>query len=73
MILDTDGRQHTGILKQEDSEKAHAHDRRRQAGHVPIAEIDARKAGKSSMPEDLTKHVTRHELRDLIEFLSTLK
>jgi hypothetical protein len=25
------------------------------------------------MPEDLTKHITKHELRDLIEFLSSLQ
>jgi hypothetical protein len=30
-------------------------------------------AGKSSMPEDLIKHLSKAELRDLVEFLATLK
>jgi quinoprotein glucose dehydrogenase len=73
VVQDTDGRQHTGILKQEDSEKLTLMTAEGKLVTIPLAEIDARKAGKSSMPEDLTKHVTRHELRDLVEFLSTLK
>jgi quinoprotein glucose dehydrogenase len=73
VILDTNGRQHTGILKQEDTEKLTLMTAEGQLVTVPLAEIDARKAGKSSMPEDLTKHVTKHELRDLIEYLSSLK
>jgi quinoprotein glucose dehydrogenase len=73
VIQDTDGRQHTGILKQEDTEKLTLMTAEGRLVTIPLAEIDARKAGKSSMPEDLTKHVTRHELRDLVEFLSTLK
>jgi quinoprotein glucose dehydrogenase len=73
VILDTEGRQHTGILKQEDSEKLTLMTAEGQLVAIPLAEIEARKAGKSSMPEDLMKHVTKHELRDLVEFLSTLK
>ena len=73
VILDTEGRQHTGILKQEDSEKVTLMTAEGKLVTIPVAEIEARKAGKSSMPEDLTKHVSKHELRDLIEYLSTLK
>ena len=73
VIQDTDGRQHTGILKQEDTEKLTLMTAEGKLVTIPLAEIDARKPGKSSMPEDLTKHVTKHELRDLVEFLSTLK
>jgi quinoprotein glucose dehydrogenase len=35
--------------------------------------IEARKPGKSAMPEDLTKHLTPFELRDLVEFLAAQK
>lgn len=73
VILDLEGRQHTGILKQEVSEKLTLMTAEGSLITIPQAEIEARKAGKSSMPEDLTKHVTKHELRDLIEFLSTLR
>jgi quinoprotein glucose dehydrogenase len=36
-------------------------------------DIEQRKEGKSAMPEDLTKHLSRRDLRDLVEFLSSLK
>jgi quinoprotein glucose dehydrogenase len=36
-------------------------------------DIQARKVGLSPMPEDLAKKLSRRDLRDLIEFLSTLK
>ena len=29
--------------------------------------------GKSAMPEDLTKHLSKRELRDLVKFLAGLK
>ncbi len=35
--------------------------------------IESRTKGKSAMPEDLTKHLTRQEVRDLVEFLASLK
>ena len=35
--------------------------------------IDDRAKGKSAMPEDLMKHLSKRELRDLVEFLSSLK
>jgi quinoprotein glucose dehydrogenase len=35
--------------------------------------IKARKAALSSMPEDIAKQLSKRDLRDLIEFLSTLK
>ena len=35
--------------------------------------IEERKPTKSAMPEDLTKYLTKQELRDLVEFLASLK
>jgi len=40
---------------------------------VPKEQIDERDTGKSAMPEDLTKHLSRREIRDLVEFLAGLK
>jgi quinoprotein glucose dehydrogenase len=37
------------------------------------AAIKARKAALSSMPEDIAKQLSKRDLRDLVEFLSTLK
>jgi len=35
--------------------------------------IEGQKEGKSSMPEDLVKHLSKSELRDVIEFLASRK
>ena len=40
---------------------------------IPKADIEERKRGASAMPEDLSKKLTRAELRDLVEFLAGLK
>src|SRR3712207_7521051 len=37
---------------------------------IPVAEIEERNRGPSAMPADLTKKMSRRELRDLVEFLS---
>jgi quinoprotein glucose dehydrogenase len=73
IVLDLDGRQHTGILKQEDSEKLTLMTAEGQLVTIPTDQIEARKTGNSSMPEDLTKHISKFELRDLVEYLSSLK
>jgi len=39
---------------------------------IDVAEIEERREGQSAMPTDLTKHISREEMRDLIEFLSRL-
>jgi quinoprotein glucose dehydrogenase len=36
-------------------------------------DIEEMNAGKSAMPEDVVKHLSKSELRDLVEFLSSLK
>jgi quinoprotein glucose dehydrogenase len=40
---------------------------------VPKADIEEQKRGASAMPQDLIKHLSRSEVRDLVEFLATLK
>ena len=35
--------------------------------------LNRSKAGMSSMPEDVVKRLNKRELRDLVEFLSTLR
>ena len=37
------------------------------------SDIKARKLGLSAMPEDEVKHLTKRELRDVVEFLASLK
>lgn len=40
---------------------------------VPVAEIEERAAGISAMPSDLATKLSPREIRDVVEFLSTLK
>jgi quinoprotein glucose dehydrogenase len=40
---------------------------------IPMEDIEARRTGPSAMPDDLHKKLTRRELRDVVEFLSSLK
>ena len=35
--------------------------------------IEGRKTGQSSMPDDLIKSLTKKEVRDLVEYLASLK
>jgi len=39
---------------------------------VELSEIAERREGQSAMPADLVKHISREEMRDLIEYLSRL-
>jgi hypothetical protein len=41
--------------------------------HVPVASIDERASGPSSMPTDLADKLTRRELRDLLAWLQSLR
>jgi len=40
---------------------------------IPAADIESRRTGPSAMPDDLHKKMTRRELRDVVEFLASLK
>jgi quinoprotein glucose dehydrogenase len=39
---------------------------------VAVSDIEERREGQSAMPTDLTKNISREEMRDLIEYLSRL-
>jgi len=40
---------------------------------IPKDDIETEKPDKSAMPDDLVKKLSKRELRDLVEFLSTMK
>jgi quinoprotein glucose dehydrogenase len=63
----------SGILKKEDDQKIHLITVEGALIDVPKADIEDRKRGNSAMPDDLVKHLSKSELRDLIEFLASLK
>jgi len=63
----------SGILKGEDDKVVRLMTPEGAAVEVKKADIEERTAGKSAMPEDLTKHLTRREMRDMVEYLASLK
>ncbi|WP_373651254.1 PVC-type heme-binding CxxCH protein [Schlesneria sp. DSM 10557] len=68
-----DGRVFAGIVKDENNERLRLHLPDGQLVTIPIAEIEERTVGKSGMPEDLVKKLTKSEIRDLVEFLAQRK
>jgi quinoprotein glucose dehydrogenase len=70
--LDT-GKVVAGILRREDAQRAVLLDAEGKELIVDIAEVEDRFEGLSAMPEDLVKQMTRRDVRDLVEYLSTLR
>jgi quinoprotein glucose dehydrogenase len=68
-----DGKVKTGIIKSEDKKEVRLMTPEGQIIVVPVAEIDTRSRGPSAMPADVMKHLSRKDLRDLVEYLSSLK
>jgi quinoprotein glucose dehydrogenase len=69
-----DGRQIAGILKSEDAHQLTL--LTPQLGRLVTIEksqIDERTSGKSAMPQDVAKPLSKSDLRDLVEFLASLK
>jgi quinoprotein glucose dehydrogenase len=63
----------TGIVKSEDAREVRLMTAEGKLVTVAKAQIEERSRGKSAMPEDLLKYLSRTELRDLVEFLASLK
>ncbi len=69
----TNGKSVVGIVKSEDAKELKLITAEGTLVTVPKDKIDERQAGKSAMPEDLIKYLSRSEVRDLVEFLANLK
>ncbi|HEY7309071.1 MAG TPA: PVC-type heme-binding CxxCH protein [Gemmataceae bacterium] len=67
------GKSQSGVLKSEDAREVRLITAEGQLLVVPKNQIDERDTGKSAMPEDVLKHLSRAEIRDLVEFLAGLK
>lgn len=72
ILLDLDGRIHTGVVRDESDTSLTLIDLEGKVKTFDKAEIEARNPSKSAMPDDLIKYLTKAELRDLVEYLSTL-
>ncbi len=62
-----------GIIKEEDAKQVRLVTPEGRFLTVAKNDIEARSSGKSAMPEDAIKHLSKSELPDLVEFLAGLK
>ncbi len=67
------GQIRSGVLKSEDAKEIRLMTPEGAVVVVPKSKIEERRSGKSAMPEDLIKHLSRKEVRDLVEYLASLK
>jgi quinoprotein glucose dehydrogenase len=73
ILATADGRTVTGIVKSDTGGVLELITPEAQTVRVKKEDIEAEKRGSSAMPEDLIKFLSRRELRDLVEFLSSAK
>lgn len=73
VIANEDGQVFTGIVKSENDDYVELIQNDGAQQRILLDEIVARRKGKSSMPDDLTKFMTPRELRDLVAYLASLK
>ncbi len=73
ILVTIEGRIHSGILKSEDDNIVQLMTPTDALVSVAKEDIDERANGQSGMPQDLVKNLTRSEIRDLVEYLTTLK
>lgn len=72
LILDIDDQVHTGVVREETEDSLTLVDAEGRVRKFDKDDIEARNPAKSGMPADLVKNLTKEELRDLIEYLSTM-
>jgi quinoprotein glucose dehydrogenase len=68
-----DGRTVAGVLRGKDAKTVTVVTPENKVVTVPVEDIDAQKPDVSAMPDDLHKKLSKRELRDIVEYLSTLK
>ncbi len=72
ILVLTDERTVSGIIKSEDKKEIRLITPENKEIVVPLAEVDSRRTGPSAMPADLHTKMSRRELRDVVEFLASL-
>jgi quinoprotein glucose dehydrogenase len=73
ILVLADGRTVSGVLKSEDKKQIKLMTAENKEITVPTEDVEARRSGPSAMPDDLHKKLSRRELRDVVEFLASLK
>ncbi|HEV3445817.1 MAG TPA: c-type cytochrome, partial [Gemmataceae bacterium] len=69
----SNGQINVGIVKSEDARQIRLITAEGHVLDVPKSQIEERTRGKSAMPEDVIKHLSKSEVRNLVEFLAGLK
>ena len=67
------GQQVSGVVKSEDAKVVRLLTPEGKPVVVKKEDIEERQVGKSAMPEDVVKNLSRREVRDLVEWLASLK
>ena len=73
VLILTDERTVSGIIKSEDKNTIKLITPENVEITIPVKDVDVRRTGPSAMPADLHQKMTRRELRDVVEFLASLK
>jgi quinoprotein glucose dehydrogenase len=68
-----DGRVVSGVVKEETKKQVKLLTAEAKELVIPVEDIESRRTGPSAMPDDLHKKLSRRELRDVVEFLVSLK
>jgi quinoprotein glucose dehydrogenase len=73
VVATADGKIVSGVLRGEDDRELRLVTPEGHPLAIPKDEIEDRKRGPSAMPADLASKLSRAEIRDLVEFLASLK
>jgi putative heme-binding domain-containing protein len=73
LITKTDGKSVAGVLKSEDKNEVKVMTAEGVLITINKEDVEARKATKSAMPEDIIQKLSKRDLRDVVEFLAGLK
>ena len=73
LLVLNNGQTRTGVLKGEDAKTIRIMTADGKLITVAKADVDERHPGKSAMPDDVIKKLSKSELRDVMEFLAGLK
>lgn len=73
IIVDLDGKIHAGIIKEDNDDVVKLMNPKGAIITVAKEDIEERAKGQSGMPSDLTKNLSRDDVRDLVAYLATLK
>jgi quinoprotein glucose dehydrogenase len=69
----SDGRTLSGVVKEDTKKQIKIMTPEAKELVIPADDVESRRTGPSGMPDDLHKKLSARELRDLVEFLASLK